>query len=267
MPFMLSIKKTAFAAALLSLTLMTGSTVWAQSHQGSAASHKGGGAACRITNEADSYVFAVGWQPAFCESKHDKPECQIADPKVYQATHFTLHGLWPNKTSCGANYGFCGSVKASPKSFCEYPAITLSQTVHDKLTEVMPSVSSGSCLERHEWFKHGTCQSGTTDQYYNQAVDFVHQFNEGGISKFMSEHIGQQVSLKEFLAVLNESLGKGASDHAKLGCKNGSLVDIYLNLPANLQPGASLNDLLPQAPKAVFDQSCKNGFRVAELGK
>jgi ribonuclease T2 len=258
---MLANKKTAFAATLLCLALIIGSTVQASSAK------EGGGGACSITNEADSYVFAVSWQPAFCENKPEKPECRITDPKAYQATHFTLHGLWPNKTSCGTNYGFCGSVKIPPRDFCEYPAVELSKTVYDKLAEVMPSASSGSCLERHEWYKHGTCQSRAADQYYSQAVDLVRQFNDSGISKFMSEHIGQQVSLNEFRTVLNQSLGEGASKHAKLGCKNGLLVDIYLSLPADLKAGSNLKDLLPKAPIAAFDSSCKNGFLVEAIGQ
>ncbi|MFZ2725448.1 MAG: hypothetical protein WAX77_04275 [Methylococcaceae bacterium] len=223
--------------------------------------------ACMLANQADSYVLAVSWQPAFCESKSDKPECKINDPKVYQASHFTLHGLWPNKTECATNYGFCGEQKTQPASFCDYPAVSLSKPVEEKLAVVMPSVAVGSCLERHEWYKHGTCQKESADAYYAQAVAFAQQFNDSGISQFMADNIGKQVSLKSFLAVLNNSLGAGASNHAKLGCKNGMLVDIYLNLPAQLPANAHLKNLLPNAPKAVFDKSCNKGFRIDAIGQ
>ncbi|MFM8330946.1 MAG: ribonuclease T2 family protein, partial [Candidatus Methylumidiphilus sp.] len=225
------------------------------------------GAACSLGGQADSYVFAVSWQPAFCESKPDKPECSIDDPKVYQATHFTLHGLWPNKTACGTNYGYCGAVKDKPAEFCGYPAVELSPEVRSQLAIVMPSVASGSCLERHEWHKHGTCQSGTPDQYYALATRLVREFNDSGAAAFMAEHIGQQVSLEDFRAALDQGLGAGASRHAKLGCKDGLLVDIYINLPAELKPDASLKDLLAQSPDAPADKTCASGFRVDPIGQ
>jgi ribonuclease T2 len=226
------------------------------------------GAACSIAAQADGYVFAVSWQPAFCESKPDKPECSITDAKAYQATHFTLHGLWPNKTSCGTNYGYCAEVKTKPANFCDYPPVSLSPEVKTKLAEVMPSVSSNSCLERHEWHKHGTCQSSTANEYYERATALVRQFNDSGISQFISSRIGQTVSLEEFRTAMDADLGAGASKRAKIGCsKDGLLVDIYINLPAELKPDASLKELIAQAPEASADNSCKNGFRVDAIGQ
>ncbi len=227
----------------------------------------GGNNVCGIANQADSYVFAVSWQPAFCEGKPDKPECATNDPTVYQASHFTLHGLWPNKVSCGIDYGYCGDVRDKPANFCEYPQVNLSAAVRNQLGEVMPSVSVGSCLERHEWHKHGTCQTGAPDQYFEEASNLVHQFNESGISTFMKNHINRQVSLEEFRAVLDSSLGNGASSHVKLGCKDGLLVDIYINLPADIKPDANLKQLISKAPPATADKSCQKGFRIDPIGQ
>jgi ribonuclease T2 len=226
------------------------------------------GSSCGTPAQADSYVFALSWQPAFCESKPNKPECAIRDPKVYQATHFTLHGLWPNKNSCGTKYGYCGQVKSQPSDFCQYPPVNLSSAVTDKLAVVMPSVGAHSCLERHEWHKHGTCQSGSADEYYTRATALVHEFNDSGMSKFISERINKKVSLNEIRAALDADLGVGTSKRAKIGCsKDGLLVDVWLYLPADLKPNASLKDLLAQGPNAPADNSCKNGFRVDEIGQ
>jgi len=41
------------------------------------------------------YVFALSWQPAFCETKSSKTECRAQNPNEFDATNFTLHGLWP----------------------------------------------------------------------------------------------------------------------------------------------------------------------------
>src|SRR5438552_1569673 len=41
------------------------------------------------------YVFALSWQSAFCETKSNKTECRAQNPNEFDATNFTLHGLWP----------------------------------------------------------------------------------------------------------------------------------------------------------------------------
>jgi len=107
---------------------------------------------CNTAGQADSYVFALSWLPAFCEMKPEKFECQTADPNVYQAKHFTLLGLWPNKKSCGVNYGYCGEIKVAKQNFCEYPEINLDSISRAAIAKVMPGAIEGSCLERHQWY-------------------------------------------------------------------------------------------------------------------
>jgi ribonuclease T2 len=41
------------------------------------------------------YVLALSWQPAFCETRPGKTECKAQTAVGFDATHFTLHGLWP----------------------------------------------------------------------------------------------------------------------------------------------------------------------------
>jgi len=222
---------------------------------------------CDITGQADSYVLALSWQPAFCESKPDKPECQIMDPAAYQARNFTLHGLWPNKKSCGTRYGFCGEVKRQEHDFCDYPAVQLNTAAHNALAQVMPSVEAGSCLERHEWHKHGTCQTEwSDDQYFELASDLTRQFNEAGIAYFMNRRIGREVRTEDFLSRLAAVLGSGARERVKLGCEDGLLVDVEINLPAGIKPGTDLEALIAQAaPKGR--SSCAESFRVDPIGQ
>lgn len=54
----------------------------------------GSGNSCSTAGLEDSYVFALSWQPAFCETHSSKPECKVTDADAYQAGNFTLHGLW-----------------------------------------------------------------------------------------------------------------------------------------------------------------------------
>ena len=221
---------------------------------------------CTTAGLEDSYVLALSWQPAFCETKPDKPECRIDDPKVYQARNFTLHGLWPNKASCGTRYGFCGDER-DPGGFCDYTPLQLFTEVREDLELVMPSAAAGSCLQRHEWYKHGTCQTKwSIDEYWEVAIDLVEQFNRSGAAYLMSRNIGEQVETEAFLERIDCALGAGARDRVQLKCKNGNLVDVYISLPKEITPGADLGALMSQADPKSGNQ-CGDSFRVDPIGQ
>ncbi|MBL8496401.1 ribonuclease T [Nitrosomonas sp. JL21] len=225
-----------------------------------------GNAQCGVAGQADSFVLALSWQPAFCETKPDKAECAITDPQVYQARHFTLHGLWPNKRTCGIQYGFCGDVKAQKQNFCDYPQLSLTPASRAALAEVMPSVTAGSCLERHEWHKHGTCQSGSMDDYFDLAVDLIRQFNDAGMAYFMNRRIGQDVRTADFLERAAAVLGSSVRDRIKLTCQQGMLVEVQLNLNADLSRGGDLEKLIVNAP-VQGNSNCGETFRVDAIGQ
>ncbi len=208
------------------------------------------GATCSTAGQADSYVFAVSWQAAFCETHAQKPECSQDNSKAWSAKHFTLHGLWPNKTSCGTNYGFCGGSKA--ENFCAYQEPNVSKEVFAKLGQVMPSAAAGSCLQRHEWYKHGTCQvHWDANGYFSLAIKLTHQFNDSGIAVFMQKHQGGSVKTSDFIQVVDQSLGKDAHTRMKIICtKAGELVDIYMNLPRDIPANPDLKQLLSQGTPA-----------------
>lgn len=239
----------------------------AQLSGGQGTGDNGNSSSCSIAGEADSHVLALSWQPAFCEIKPQKPECKITDPKVYQAKHFTLHGLWPNKKSCGTHYAFCGDVKAQKQNFCEYPEIKLNPTSQATLAEVMPSVTAGSCLERHEWHKHGTCQAANSkEEFFDLSVDLARQFNDSGMAYFMNRRIGQQVRTEDFLNRIAAVLGSSARERIKLNCDQGMLVEIQLSLIADLTPGTDLEKLIINAP-AQSNSNCGETFRVDPIGQ
>ncbi|UJP04581.1 MAG: ribonuclease T, partial [Nitrosomonas sp.] len=224
------------------------------------------GGNCDTAGQADSYVLALSWQPAFCETKPDKAECRITDPKVYQARHFALHGLWPNKKNCGTHYGFCGDIKKQKNDFCDYPAVQLDNDTRASLAEVMPSVTAGSCLERHEWHKHGTCQGWSITEYFDVSADLVRQFNDSGMAYFMNRRIGQQVRSEDFINRAAAVLGLAARDRIKLNCSQGMLVEIQLNLSADLAAGTDLEKLLANAP-VQGKSNCGDTFLVDAIGQ
>ncbi len=130
----------------------------------------------------------------------------------------------------------------------------------------MPSVTAGSCLERHEWYKHGTCQAiWSMEEYFDLSVDLTRQFNEAGMAYFMNRKIGQQVRTEDFLNRIATILGPAARERVKLSCEQGMLVEVQINLVADLAPGKDLEQLIAQAPKQTAS-SCKETFFVDPIG-
>jgi len=222
--------------------------------------------ACNTPGLGDSHVLALSWQPAFCETHRDKPECRVDNKKSYQAQNFTLHGLWPNKKSCGTKYGFCGDVRRKPGDFCDYPMLSMFTEARADLESVMPSAAAGSCLQRHEWHKHGTCQADwSVDEYYEVAVDLTKQFNRSGIAYFISRNIGKEVSEASFKEKIDCAHGEGAHKHIELKCKSGNLVDVYINLPKTINKNSGIGDLMQQA-QGNFKSNCGGSFKIDPIG-
>jgi ribonuclease T2 len=222
---------------------------------------------CHTAGLEDSYVFAISWQPAFCEEHQDKPECSVSDPQSYQAGNFTLHGLWPNKKSCGTGYGLCGKYKAEKRPFCDYDPVPLQAETLEKLGKVMPSAAHGSCLQLHEWYKHGTCQTEwDADGYFAIAMRLLEEFNTSGIATFMTQNIGKSVTTSSFFEKVDDALGKDASRRLQISCSRGMLVDVYIHLPANLPEDATLAKLINQAEPA-FNNKCGTSFQVDAIGQ
>ena len=48
-----------------------------------------------LTENQTQFVLSLGWEPGFCESHNTKSECANERSDEFDATHFTLHGLWP----------------------------------------------------------------------------------------------------------------------------------------------------------------------------
>ncbi len=226
----------------------------------------GGSNECSTPGLEDSYVLALSWQPSFCETHRHKPECQVEDKKSYQARNFTLHGLWPNKRGCGIKYEFCGEVRSKPGDFCDYPALTLFTEVRNNLKQVMPSAAAGSCLQRHEWFKHGTCQTQwSIDEYFDIAVDLTKQFNESGMGYFMSRNVGEIVAEDEFIKRIDCTHGLNTHKAFELKCKDGNLVDVYIHLTENINEKENFGDLVRNTGRE-FKSNCGGSFKVDPIG-
>lgn len=209
---------------------------------------------CNTANEFDSFVLALSWQNAFCELNDARRECQgLKDnPNMLANKQFSLHGLWPNKSHCGRGYGFCGAIKQKPRQFCDYPELTLSTKVRQQLNPIMPSAQYGTCLQRHEYWKHGTCMTHSADDYFVRAIGLVNQINQSNfVMDYIQQHIGYKVSRHSFQRAFEKSFGVNSHNKLTLRCNSGMLTEIQISLPQNIKETPRLAALINNAPKAA----------------
>lgn len=214
---------------------------------------------CRQRGQFDSYVLAVTWAPAFCERHRDRVECKQLPENDAANQSFSLHGLWPNRASCGMDYAYCGDVRTEANKFCSYPALPeLSAPVQDRLAKAMPSARYGGCLDRHEWWKHGACAFERADDYFATAVDLVEQLNRSAfVTTFIQRQVGKTVTRAALFAAFDQAFGSGARRRVSLFCdREDQLTELRLSLPAKLDQSIALEQLLERGGGSVNRGSC-----------
>lgn len=128
-------------------------------------------AAPAAAQEPGNYVLALSAQPAFCEGHADKPECGALDPAAPAVRTVALHGLWPQ-----GRVEYCNVPDDFPGPDADWSAlqpVDLDAALAAELAEVMPGVASH--LDRHEWYKHGSCTHPSAAAYYREAIDLVRE--------------------------------------------------------------------------------------------
>ena len=218
---------------------------------------------CATPGLADSYILALSWQPAFCESHRQKTECQREEDDA-----LTLHGLWPNRATCGKRYGYCGPVSRdqAPDNPCDYPPLPLNPTVREALNREMPSARHATCLQRHQWYKHGSCQQRwSPDRYFSRALQLLRQIETSAVGRFLKDHAGEWVATSQFLKRFDQTFGASAHQRLTLLCENSNLTEIYLRLPGELGEKRPLGALLNDA-RSDFNNHCGSRFFIDDTG-
>jgi ribonuclease T2 len=204
------------------------------------------------------YVLALSWEPAFCEAMKGKAECKSETSSSYEASHFSLHGLWPQPR----RNVFCGVDRATAAlddqhQWEQLPAPELSAATKSALDKVMPGTQS--VLERHEWVKHGTCYpAGNAEQYFKDEIRLVNDVNSSVVQKFMADNIGKTIQTTDLRAKFDEAYGKGAGDRVHVSCsKDGLFSELTIGLKGDISAGTSLADLI--AASETADAGCASG--------
>jgi ribonuclease T2 len=195
---------------------------------------------CDESPAVTHYVLALSWQPAFCESNARRPECRALDPGDFAARHLTVHGLWPNdRPNAGPTY--CGvdeETKAldEPKSWCQLPEPEMSGKTRAHLAQTMPGVLS--CLDRHEWIKHGTCSGIGAERYFGETLRLASAVQATVFNQVIAANVGREVTPEQLIKAFEASFGAGSSAALTLVCSDGGfLSEIRIALKASSLEG------------------------------
>jgi ribonuclease T2 len=130
----------------------------------------------------------------------------------------------------------------------------------------MPSIDAGSCLDRHEWYKHGTCAvPWTAQEYFHLAAALVKEFNDAGMAQIMADNLGRSVKERTFRKAIDRAFGEGAAQRVKLECSNKMLVGVAISLPQDLDRTATLKDVILEGQKRS-GSNCNGRFQIDRAG-
>ncbi len=173
-------------------------------------------------------------------------------PGRFDATYFTLHGLWPQPKGneyCNVADSYVALDK--DKRWNELPPVALSNATQSSLSEVMPGTMSS--LERHEWIEHGTCFQGGRSQeaYFSRAIALMAQLNASRVRDLFANNIGGTITAAPFKQAFDESFGAGAGDRVLVSCPGPRrlIVQMTIGLVGDIGDSPSLSELIAAAPR------------------
>lgn len=209
-----------------------------------------------------SFVLAISWQPAFCEGNSRKPECRSQSGSRFDATHFALHGLWPQP---GTNI-YCGVSEADRRAatdgrWRDLPRLNLSLATARALAEVMPG--SQSFLDRYEYVKHGTCHPAREPEaYYRDSLRLIGAINGSPVRDLFAANIGRAVSVAEIRTRFDEAFGPGAGERVRMSCRDdGSrrlIAELTIGLRGDVSGGTPVSELI--LASSPTDEGCPQGI-------
>lgn len=203
-------------------------------------------------------ILAVSWQPAFCETRPGKPECKSQTAERYDASHFTLHGLWPMRQNyCGVSQS---DIDADKKGrWNDLPEVKLTNGTREALNRVMPGTQS--VLERHEWIKHGTCTTLSQEAYFAEAISLVETLNNSPVAGLFAQRVGKTVTQADVQSAFDTAFGAEAGRRVKMRCEKVGARNLVTELTIGLGDGdekMSLANRIQAAGTTGFD--CPEGI-------
>jgi ribonuclease T2 len=213
----------------------------------------------KATKVSKQNLLAISWQNAFCQNHQYKKECKSMTKDDFGASHFVLHGLWPqprNNLYCNIDKKQIGMDKN--RQWYRLKKLDLSKDIREKLKKYMPGYESN--LHLHEWVKHGSCYGTDANKYFADAIALLEQINNSKIRDFFVKHTGDRVSIYDIRKVFDREFGKGAGDRVVMKCKDGLITELWLYLGGG---STDLKELLQKGAK--HKSRCHKG-KIDEVG-
>ncbi len=211
----------------------------------------------------DSFaLLAVSWQPAFCEQRPKRPECASQRANRYDATHFSLHGLWPGPRSnsyCNVSSTLIATDKKG--RWGSLPDLNLDASLLSRLNQVMPGTRS--FLQRHEWVKHGSChENGSANGYYEDSLRLMKALNASGVARLFADNIGNRLKASEIRAAFDKEFGMGTGKRIRIKCKRDGarllIQEITIGLYGEFDAATTLSQLMLRAKPT--NGGCEGGI-------
>lgn len=217
--------------------------------------------AAKQAGAGPAYVLAISWQPAFCEGSSRKRECRSQTGARFDATHFTLHGLWPQP---GTNI-YCGVSEAERQAatdgrWGDLPRLALPLETQRALDEAMPGRQS--FLDRYEWVKHGTCYPAReAAAYYRDSLWLLAAINASPVRDLLASNIGREVTASEIRAQFDKAFGPGAGERVRVACRDDGrrrlIAELTIGFRGDLSGGTPVADLI--LASGPTDMGCPAG--------
>lgn len=158
-----------------------------------------------VAQQRTQYVFAISWQPAFCETAPNRPECTSQTADRFDASNFALHGLWPQRMDYCRVSGAL-QILDGERQWDELPAPSLTAETRAALDTAMPGAQS--FLDRHEWVKHGSCYGTNAEEYFRDSLAMLEAVNASGVRDLFAANTGRQLTQDQIRAAFDEAFGK-----------------------------------------------------------
>jgi len=178
-------------------------------------------------------VFALEWQPQWSQPPScDEKLANHLSPDSYAATHFSVHGLWPNYDSGLHNGSSWPQYCTRPVGGQVFTDCESDPTAHPYCTPsgaaTLFNTSSGwqrygleyawSDLARHEWAKHGSCTPWTQERYFEHIQDMHGRLANGSGAALAAANVGGSVAREDLAAAFQKDTdGKKVRSKTRLG--------------------------------------------------
>lgn len=205
---------------------------------------------CDVADQSTSSILAITWHPGFCKKSPAIYQCRQNE---YRSYGLVLHGLWPSKKqACGIRYTYCSDKELTPETL----------RYLKRFSQILPqSTNSNSWFLRHEWKKHGTCQTTLTQkQYFQKAIQLTNDVKISEFNHWLVKHSGQKIDINSITQKFTESFPNIKT--INLQCSAGSLYEIRIPLMPirSMVEGSHLNEM--KQPDNIKHYSNCKGTRV-----